>query len=52
MLTYVEGMSNAQVAEVLGTSVSAVETPANPRQAEPAPHTGGVIRGKRPEDDS
>ncbi|MGB8069845.1 MAG: RNA polymerase sigma factor [Pseudolabrys sp.] len=26
MLTYVEGMSNAQVAEVLGTSVSAVET--------------------------
>jgi RNA polymerase sigma-70 factor (ECF subfamily) len=26
MLTYSEGMSNAQVAEILGTSVSAVET--------------------------
>jgi RNA polymerase sigma-70 factor (ECF subfamily) len=26
MLTYTEGMSNAQVAEILGTSVSAVET--------------------------
>ena len=26
MLTYAEGMSNAQVAEILGTSVSAVET--------------------------
>jgi RNA polymerase sigma-70 factor (ECF subfamily) len=26
LLTYTEGMSNAQVADVLGTSVSAVET--------------------------
>jgi RNA polymerase sigma-70 factor (ECF subfamily) len=26
MLTYTEGMSNAQVAEILGTSISAVET--------------------------
>ena len=26
MLTYGDGMSNAQVAEILGTSVSAVET--------------------------
>ena len=32
-----EGMSNAQVAEILDTSVSAVETLADTRQAEPAP---------------
>ncbi len=37
VLTYGDGMSNAQVADILGTSVSAVETLAGARQAEPAP---------------
>ena len=40
VLTYGEGMSNAQVAEILDTSVSAVETLLVRGQTESAPRTG------------
>ena len=39
-LTYGDGMSNAQVAEILNTTVSAVETLAGARQTEFAPRAG------------